>query len=279
MCARVLRIALPYLSEATLRTEPTPIGLERMAACYAHGANATGRQLDVNAKCEVQHEENKRSVAPVMARPADPHVVADANDATRVATQKSAAFPLDFSASLPDGKQRGDTQRNNHNLIEPTPTRDWAAIQRVLEDFERDGGEDDAEVSDLTRRHAALVAQATPRQGVDHVSETKLPALSQAPLGGQYPVSAAFAVRVDRPDVQKACQLRHMHLAPWKRRRVQSKSAFRSAMTILRSSRVRGKYCRCACRATGTEPVGEGCEMANDPILDLPSVGRCTARR
>ena len=163
-------------------------------------------------------------------------------------------------------------------MIEPTPTRDWAAIQRVLEDFERDGGEDDAEVSDLTRRHAALVAQATPRQDVDHVSETKLPALSQAPLeGGRSPVSAArSAVRVDRPDVPKSLPAAAHDISPHgSGRRVQSEVGVPQRNDD-NEKQPRARENTVAAHVVPQAPnlSEKDAKMANDPtILDLPIGG------
>ena len=67
--AGAARIALPYLSEASLRAAERKSGFERQGAHYAIGENATNRELDLAEKCEIVHAENKRTVAPVMAMP------------------------------------------------------------------------------------------------------------------------------------------------------------------------------------------------------------------
>ena len=204
--AGAARIALPYLPAATLRSDATPMGLERVAACYANGPNATARTMDVNDKPELKTAENKRVGALHTARTADPHVAVSGTDALpNTHTAVAGQFPVAFSSTLPDVHERGDTYRNNDNLVQPAPSRDWSNVQRVLEEFERDGGDDDMEISELTRRMTVDMNQPAPREAVSLSQENLTvndPKMREA--GGVVAKPAQSTVHIRRPDVPRA---------------------------------------------------------------------------
>lgn len=205
------RITLPYLSEASLRTQPTPTGGEGRSALFATGPNVTGRALDVNHRVESELAANTRVTSAVAARIADPEIKADRADVAPAHPPKPEAFPVAFNGTLPDAKGRGDTQRNNDNTIRPIPSRDLNAVHRVLEDLERDGGSDDPDVSHLIDRSAHGVSQRAPYQGSNHILPHELPDRpAKGPEGGRHVVAATTrsAARADRPDAPRHRPLR-----------------------------------------------------------------------
>lgn len=200
------RITLPYLSEASLRTQATAVGGERRSALFATGPNATGRALDVNDREETELAPNTRVATAVVARIADPEVTADRTDVFPAGPPKPGAFPVAFSGALPDVKERGDTQRNNDNVIRPAPSRDWNAVHRVVEALERDGGDDDPDVSHMIDRCSApTVAGRALHEDTNHILPNELPAHpAKGPEGGQHiGATARSAARADRPDAPR----------------------------------------------------------------------------
>lgn len=199
-------ITLPYLSEASLRTQPTPVGGERRSALFATGPNATGRALDVNEREETELGPNTRVATTLVARSADPEVTADRTDVFPAGPPKPGAFPVAFSGGLPDVKERGETQRNNGNVIRPAPSRDLDAVHRVVGSVERDGGDDDPDVSHMIDRSSApMVTGRTLHEDTNHILPNELPAHpAKGPEGGRHiGATARSAVRADRPDAPR----------------------------------------------------------------------------
>jgi hypothetical protein len=159
------RIALPYLRKATLRASPLLGGHERQAAAFAHGSDVGNHGVDAVIKPEFVATENRRAVAELGMRSTG-SVTLNGTDASSTQPVANGGVPLAFGATLADASGRGDTQRDA-DMVKPVPSREWRLVQQMAAAVER-AGDDDHEVTEITRHATDVLHAAAPPQAHDH---------------------------------------------------------------------------------------------------------------